>query len=79
MPEGRRPAQELKNLAAANKISERSLQRAREELGIISQKEKVFPFRAVWILPGHEEEEAEPKQEELNLQTDQTLARFPSP
>lgn len=69
MPEGRRLAQELKNLAAANHISERSLQRARQELGIISQKEKAFPARAVWVLPGHEEQEPEPKQEELDLQT----------
>lgn len=73
MPEGRRLAQELKNLADANRISERSLQRARQELGIISQKEKDFPFRAVWVLPGHAEQEPESKQEELNLQTEEPL------
>lgn len=71
MPEGRRLAQELKNLAVANRISESSLKRARQELGIISQKENNFPFRAVWVLPGHEEMEEEPKQEELDLQTDE--------
>lgn len=67
MPEGRRLARELKNLAAANKVSERTLQRAREELGIISKKENVFPFQAVWVLPGHETKEREPEQERLNL------------
>lgn len=70
MPEGRRFAQELKNLAAANKISERSLQRARGELGIITEKEDVFPFRAIWVLPGHVEEETEVKQETLDLSLD---------
>lgn len=73
MPEGRRLAQELMNLAKANRISDMSLRRAREELGIITQKTKTFPSRAVWILPGHEEVEEEPelKQEELDLQTDE--------
>lgn len=71
MPEGRRFAQELKNLAVANHISESTLGRARQELGIISQQEKAFPFRAVWILPGHREQDLEPKKEELDLQTDE--------
>lgn len=73
MPEGRRLAKELKNLAAANKISDGSLQRAKEELGIITRKTKEFPPRSIWILPGHEEdspEESEPVQEELDLQTE---------
>lgn len=70
MPEGRRLAKEIKNLAAANKISDGSLQRAREELGIITKKTKEFPPRSIWILPGHEEdqlEEPEPVQEELPI------------
>ena len=73
MPEGRRLAKELKTLATANKISDGSMQRAREELGIITRKTKEFPPRSIWILPGHEEDEPEPKQEELDLQTDQAL------
>lgn len=70
MPEGRRLAKEIKTLAAANKISEMSLRRAREELGIITRKTKEFPPRSIWILPGHEEdqpEEPEPVQEELPI------------
>lgn len=70
MPEGRRAAKELKDLAAANKISESSLKRAREELGIISRKTKSFPSCTEWILPGHEEDkkdEPEPIQETLNF------------
>ena len=73
MPEGRRLAKEIKNLATANKISDSSLKRAREELGIISRNTKTFPAQAEWILPGHEEdqpEEPEPVQEELDLQTE---------
>ena len=54
MPEGRRLAKELKNLAAANKISDRSLQRAREELGIVTKMTKTFPSQAEWILPAQE-------------------------
>lgn len=73
MPEGRRLAQELKNLATANKISESSLKRARTELGIISEKEKAFPFRSIWVLPGHAEEEPEVAQETLDLPLDQAL------
>lgn len=70
MPEGRRLAKEIKNLAAANKISDRSLQRAREELGIVTRMTKTFPSQAEWILPGHEEEQtetSEPVQEELPI------------
>lgn len=76
MPEGRRLAKEIKTLAAANKISDRSLQRAREELGIITKMTKTFPSQAEWILPGHEEDqpgEPEPIQEELDLQTEESL------
>lgn len=69
MPEGRRLAQELKNLASVNKISEMSLRRAREELGIVTQKTKEFPPRSIWILPGHEED-LEAVQEELNFKDD---------
>lgn len=68
MPEGRRPAKELMKLAEAMKISEGSLRRAREELGIVSQKEDKFPFRSVWVLPGHIEDEPEAEQQELDLQ-----------
>ena len=70
MPEGRRLAKEIKNLAAANKISDRSLQRARKEIGIITRMTKIFPSQAEWILPGHEEEQTEvpmPIQEELPI------------
>ena len=72
MPEGRRLAKELKNLAEANKISEMSLRRAREELGIITMKTKAFPPKSIWILPGHENDKANPEllQEKLKLQTD---------
>lgn len=66
MPEGRRLAKEIKTLAAANKISDGSLQRAGEELGIIKRKTKEFPPRSIWILPGHEED-PEPVQEELPI------------
>lgn len=70
MPEGRRLAKEIKNLATANKISDGSLQRAREELGIITKKTKEYPPRSIWILPGHEEDQPEePRlvQEELPI------------
>lgn len=72
MPEGRRLAKELKNLAAANKISDSSLQRAREELGIITRKTKEFPPKSIWILPRHENDKTDPEllQEKLKLQTD---------
>ena len=72
MPEGRRLAKELKNLAAANMISDSSLQRAREELGIITRKTKEFPPKSIWILPGHDNDEpdSESVQEKLELQTD---------
>lgn len=78
MPEGRRLAKEIKNLAAANKISDRSLQRAREELGIITRMTKTFPSQAEWILPGHEEEQTEapePVQEELPIDELQNTAQ----
>ncbi len=68
MPEGRRPAKELMKLAEAMKISESSLKRAKQELGIVSQKEDKFPFHSVWVLPGHIEDEPEPEQQELDLQ-----------
>lgn len=67
MPEGRRLAKELKTLAAANKISDGSMQRAREELGIITKKTKEFPPRSIWILPGHENDDLELIQEELDI------------
>ena len=65
MPEGRRMAKEIKNLAAANKISNMTLQRARDDLGIIIRTTKTFPSKTEWILPGHGTEE--PKQVELPL------------
>ncbi len=68
MPEGRRLAKELFNLATANKISEAALKRAKDELGIICRRTKNFPAQIEWILPRHEIDEPEPKQEELNLQ-----------
>lgn len=73
MPEGWRLAKELKNLAAAQKISEMSLRRAREEIGIITGKTKEFPPKSIWILPGHENDVFEPVQEELDLQTSHPL------
>ena len=45
------------DLASAMNISERSLRRARGELGIVVKKTKEFPPRSVWILPGHIEDE----------------------
>lgn len=71
MPKGKRFASEIKNLAIANKISEASLRRAREELGIITRKTKEYPPKSIWFLPGHEDDETEtePIQCELNLQT----------
>lgn len=71
MPEGRRLANELKNLATANKISDGSLQRAREELGIITRKTKEFPPKSIWILPGHENDKTDSEllQKNLKLQT----------
>ena len=67
MPEGRRMAKEIKNLAEANNISDRTLQRARDDLGIIIRTTKTFPAQAEWILPGHIEDEQEPTQERLHL------------
>lgn len=69
MPEGRRSAKELGNLADGNKISRSALNRARVELGIITQKTKTFPPQNIWVLPGHEVPEREPVQEKLSLQT----------
>ena len=65
MPDGRRPAKELYNLATANSISGSALKRAKEDLGIITQKTKEFPPKSVWILPGHEE--VKPVQEKSPL------------
>lgn len=67
MPEGKRPFEELHNLAVANKISDSALKRARQELGIISKRMKEFKSKSVWILPGYENDEEEPKQETLPL------------
>lgn len=50
MPDGERLAAEIKNLASANHISDRTLERARKELGIISRKEG-FGGQFTWILP----------------------------
>lgn len=60
-------AKEIKNLAEANNISDRTLQRARDDLGIIIRTTKTFPAQAEWILPGHIEDEQEPTQERLHL------------
>lgn len=65
MPEGKRPAKELYSLAEGNKISKSALNRARDELGIITKKTKEFQPKNIWILPGHEEDE--PTQETLPL------------
>lgn len=70
MPEGHRLAKEIKNLAEANKISEGSLQRAREELGIVTRKTKELPPRSIWIPPGHEDDkpdDLEPVQAKLPI------------
>ena len=58
-------AKEIKNLAAANKISNMTLQRARDDLGIIIRTTKTFPAQTEWILPGHGEEKLQ--QETLPL------------
>lgn len=50
MPTGERRVAEIKNLASANHISDRTLERARKELGIISRKEG-FGGQFTWILP----------------------------
>lgn len=50
MPERKRPASELKNLAQANSISERTLQRAAKDLGIICKREG-YPSKTIWYLP----------------------------
>lgn len=50
MPEGKRAAKELKNLATANKISERTLERAKKELGVVSVKEG-FGGQCFWQFP----------------------------
>lgn len=50
MPERKRPASELKNLALANGISERTLQRAAKDLGIICKREG-YPSKTIWYLP----------------------------
>ena len=67
MPEGKRLAKELQELATANKISGSALQRARGELGIVSKKTKEFPPKSMWVLPGHEDDEEKPVQESLPL------------
>ena len=51
MPDRQRSSQEIKNLAAANHISESTLKRAANELGIIKRKGKTFPFHSIWMLP----------------------------
>lgn len=63
MPEGSRPAKELMTLAEANGISQMTLRRAREELGIVTSKTETFPPKNIWTLPGH----IEAIQEELPL------------
>ena len=42
-----------------------TLQRARDDLGIIIRTTKTFPSQTEWILPGHETDE--PQQERLSL------------
>ncbi|MCC8101446.1 MAG: AAA family ATPase [Clostridiales bacterium] len=53
MPEGRRPAKEIQTLAAAQGISTGTLQRARKDLGIVTQKTNEFRSKSIWVLPGH--------------------------
>ena len=50
MPEGKRAAKEIKTLAVANKISERTLDRARKELSI-QCKQEGFGGQYYWLLP----------------------------
>ena len=59
-------------MGAENKRSDRYLQRARAELGIITRKTKEFPPKRIWSLPGHDNDEpdSESVQEKLELQTD---------
>lgn len=73
MPNGRRKAKELFELAKGCKISESSMKRAKGELGIITRKTKTFPPVVEWILPGHENDELAPIQEELDLEIDKPL------
>lgn len=67
MPDGRRPAKELYELATGNNISHSALNRARDELGIVVQKTKEFPAKSIWVLSGREQSELEPVQETLPL------------
>lgn len=50
MPEGKREASAIKTLASANGFSDRTIERARKNLGIISKRE-VFKGEYFWILP----------------------------
>ncbi|MBQ1194237.1 MAG: hypothetical protein IIX45_09020 [Lachnospiraceae bacterium] len=50
MQEGKRAAKEIKTLAVANKISERTLDRARKELSI-QCKQEGFGGQYYWLLP----------------------------
>lgn len=53
MPEGKRKASELINLAKANHISESALKRAKRNLGIVSKQEG-FKGHYIWYMPGGE-------------------------
>lgn len=73
MPNGRRKAKELFELAKGYKISERTLQSACCEMGIITRRTKTFPSQTIWILQGHENDEPKPIQEELDFELDKPL------
>ena len=57
MPDGKRAARELYNLASAKQISEQTLRRAKDDLGIIVRRYG-FPAQSIWYLPGHENDES---------------------
>ena len=69
MPDGSRLASEIITLAKARHISKASLQRAREELGIIIKKTKEFPPKSLWVFPEKigQPEEPQAVQETLPL------------
>lgn len=56
MPEGKRPAKEMYKLAEAVKIPDKTLRRARDDLGIIIKRHG-FPAQSTWYLPDHENDD----------------------
>lgn len=50
MPEGKRPAKEIQTLAEANRISSSTLNRAKDALGIVTERDG-FGGPCIWVLP----------------------------